>query len=152
MQNDKYIRKYIKVHALFLAYFSDEILRQSENRMIPNNRAQISCVRDTKLFNFKIKGDAALFFTTILSYSRRLQVIKIMPESVRARRRYTLPSMGNHLFFQRQTFSLFGMVILQFRARQSINMMAPHYLFRDSPNYKLALSFAFMLFFKFVAR
>lgn len=39
MQNDKYIRKYIKVHALFLAYFSDEILRQSENRMIPNNCA-----------------------------------------------------------------------------------------------------------------
>lgn len=131
-----------------MAYFSDEILRQSENRMIPNNRAQISCVRDTTLLNPKIKGDTALFFfTTILSYSRRLQVIKIMPESVRARRRYTLPSMGNHFFFQRQTFSLFGMVILQFRARQSINMMAPHYLFRDSPNYKLALSFAFMLFF-----
>lgn len=62
MQNDKYIRKYIKVHALFLAYFSDEILRQSENRMIPNNRAQISCVRDTKLLNPKIKGDTALFF------------------------------------------------------------------------------------------
>lgn len=58
------------------------------------------------------------------------------------------PSIATHLFFKTNFFlSLFEMVILQFWARQSINMMAAALPFRDFGNYELALSLRFLCLF-----